>query len=214
MTDETPSQLTTLLRAVQAGDERAADELYALVYAELRRLEGHGGQVNSMAIAADGKRLLTGGLDQTLRLWDLQTGKELRTWKDLPGGVWAVAISPDGQRGLFGCGMMLEDGSWKRGTDHRLRLWDLQTGKELLVLQGHTDERGGEAFNLELSKKRAAAVLAYFVDKGIDPARLTSDGYGESRPLDPAHNADAWAKNRRTDFFVEEWVAKPVGAVE
>jgi outer membrane protein OmpA-like peptidoglycan-associated protein len=79
-----------------------------------------------------------------------------------------------------------------------------------LRIEGHTDERGGDAFNLELSKKRAAAVLAYFVEKGIDPARLTSEGFGESKPVDPAHNADAWAKNRRTDFFVEVWEPKPI----
>jgi outer membrane protein OmpA-like peptidoglycan-associated protein len=81
-----------------------------------------------------------------------------------------------------------------------------------LRIEGHTDERGGEAFNLELSKKRAAAVLTYFTGKGIDPARLTSEGYGEVRPLDPAHNTAAWEKNRRTDFFVEVWEDKPVGA--
>ncbi len=79
-------------------------------------------------------------------------------------------------------------------------------------IEGHTDERGGDAFNLELSKKRSASVLTYFVDNGIDPLRLTSEGFGESQPLDPAHNATAWAKNRRTDFFVEVWEEKPAGA--
>lgn len=83
-----------------------------------------------------------------------------------------------------------------------------------LRIEGHTDERGSDATNLELSKKRAKAVLDYLVGKGIDPARLTSEGFGESRPIDPGHDEAAWSKNRRTDFFVELWEEAPVqGAV-
>ena len=75
-----------------------------------------------------------------------------------------------------------------------------------LRIEGHTDSRGSAASNQALSQARAASVLAYFVDKGIDAGRLSSIGYGEDRPLDPANNSAAWTKNRRVDFFVEEWV--------
>src|SRR5213075_1687396 len=48
----------------------------------------------------------------------------------------------------------------------------------LVEVQGHTDERGDDAYNLDLSDRRAAAVKKYLVDKGVDEKRLTSQGYG------------------------------------
>ncbi len=74
-----------------------------------------------------------------------------------------------------------------------------------LRIEGHTDSRGAEAYNLDLSNRRAASVLAYFVEQGVDTDRLNSVGYGETRPLDGAYNAAAWAVNRRVDFFIERW---------
>ena len=44
---------------------------------------------------------------------------------------------------------------------------------------------------------------AFLVDMGIDPARLTTISYGEERPVDPASNPEAWAKNRRDQFVIE-----------
>jgi outer membrane protein OmpA-like peptidoglycan-associated protein len=72
----------------------------------------------------------------------------------------------------------------------------------LIEVQGHTDERGNDAYNLDLSDKRAHAVEQYLIDKGIDPKRLTAQGYGETQPIDRAHNERAWAKNRRVDFLI------------
>jgi len=72
----------------------------------------------------------------------------------------------------------------------------------LVEIQGHTDERGGYAYNLDLSDRRAASVKQYLVDKGIDASRLKSQGYGETQPLDSRHNEEAWAKNRRVEFLI------------
>jgi outer membrane protein OmpA-like peptidoglycan-associated protein len=77
-----------------------------------------------------------------------------------------------------------------------------------LRIEGHTDSRGSADFNKDLSEQRAASVRAYFEAAGIDPERLSSVGYGEDRPLDPASTAEAYAKNRRVDFFVETWDAE------
>lgn len=73
---------------------------------------------------------------------------------------------------------------------------------ELIEVQGHTDERGNDAYNLDLSDKRAAAVKKYLVDKGVEEKRLESQGYGETQPLIREHNEKAWAKNRRVAFLI------------
>jgi outer membrane protein OmpA-like peptidoglycan-associated protein len=73
-----------------------------------------------------------------------------------------------------------------------------------LRIEGHTDSRGGDAYNLQLSKDRAAAVKTYLVGKGVEAGRLESEGYGETKPLDKRENEAAWSKNRRVDFFIAE----------
>jgi OmpA-OmpF porin, OOP family len=73
---------------------------------------------------------------------------------------------------------------------------------QLVEIQGHTDERGDDAYNLDLSDRRAKAVMKYLVDKGVDSKRLTAQGYGETQPLDRRHIEAAWAKNRRVAFLI------------
>ncbi|MGE0547670.1 MAG: OmpA family protein [Kofleriaceae bacterium] len=72
----------------------------------------------------------------------------------------------------------------------------------LVEVQGHTDERGNDAYNLDLSDRRAHAVEKYLVDKGVEASRLTAQGYGETQPLDRRSNEAAWAKNRRVAFLI------------
>lgn len=69
-------------------------------------------------------------------------------------------------------------------------------------IDGHTDSVGSDAYNLSLSKKRANAVRAYLVAKGVDGSRVAAQGYGESKPI--ASNADeaGRALNRRVEFQV------------
>jgi outer membrane protein OmpA-like peptidoglycan-associated protein len=73
---------------------------------------------------------------------------------------------------------------------------------QLVEIQGHTDERGDDAYNLDLSDRRAHSVRQYLIDKGVDEKRLTAQGYGETQPLDRSHNEKAWAKNRRVAFLI------------
>lgn len=72
-----------------------------------------------------------------------------------------------------------------------------------IIIEGHCDERGTEAYNIALGDRRAESAKAFLVDIGIDPSRLTSISYGEERPVDSASNAEAWAKNRRVHFVIE-----------
>jgi len=73
---------------------------------------------------------------------------------------------------------------------------------QLVEVQGHTDERGNDAYNLDLSDKRAHAVEKYLVDKGVDAKRLTAQGYGETQPIDRRKVEAAYAKNRRVAFLI------------
>ena len=69
-------------------------------------------------------------------------------------------------------------------------------------IQGHTDNRGSERYNLDLSRRRARAVRTYLLGAGVDPDRLTANGYGESRPLVREQTERAWAANRRVAFVI------------
>ena len=67
---------------------------------------------------------------------------------------------------------------------------------------GHTSSTGSEAYNLEISNKRALMVYNYLIKEGIDPERLTYVGYGETKLLDNSNNDNAHTINRRIEFKV------------
>lgn len=73
-----------------------------------------------------------------------------------------------------------------------------------VIIEGHCDERGTEEYNLALGQKRAESVKKFLIELGMDPSRIETVSYGESVPLDPGHNEDAWAKNRRAEFVVKK----------
>jgi WD40 repeat protein/serine/threonine protein kinase len=95
----------------------------------LRRIfEGHTGMVKSVSISPDGRWVLSGGGDKTLRLWELERGTCVRTFEGHTDWVKSVSISPDGRWVLSGAG------------DKTLRLWELERGKCVRTFEGHTDE--------------------------------------------------------------------------
>ncbi len=67
-------------------------------------------------------------------------------------------------------------------------------------IDGHTDNAGVPAANLDLSQRRANAVRAYLINKGVSAARLTAMGYGDTQPIADNKTAAGKAKNRRVDF--------------
>ena len=69
-------------------------------------------------------------------------------------------------------------------------------------VEGHTDDVGEDAANLALSQRRAASVVAWLTGHGIDAARLTSTGFGETRPVTPGTTAAIRAQNRRVEFHI------------
>ncbi len=72
----------------------------------------------------------------------------------------------------------------------------------LIEVQGHTDNVGGNDYNIALSKSRAAAVRAYLIEKGVAENRITSEGYGYNKPVASNKTTTGRAMNRRVEFVV------------
>ncbi|KAM3066213.1 hypothetical protein ACMFMG_012117 [Clarireedia jacksonii] len=105
--------------------------------AMLQTLEGHTSWVSSVAFSPNGKQIVSGSRDKTVRLWDTATGQQvllaLDTYTD---SVRSVAFSPDGKQIVSG------------SRDKTVRLWDTATGQQvLLVFEGHTDAVSSVAFS-------------------------------------------------------------------
>jgi len=100
-----------------------------------RLLTGHTDEVDGLAFSPDGRFALSGSLDNTARLWDVETGQVIHTLTGHTAGIRNVAYSPDGNYLLTGSG------------DNTARLWDAETGQELYTLTGHTAEVNGVAFS-------------------------------------------------------------------
>ena len=67
-------------------------------------------------------------------------------------------------------------------------------------LEGNTDERGSPEYNIGLGMRRAQAVRQALLLQGASASQITVVSYGAEHPVDPAHNEDAWSKNRRVDI--------------
>ena len=67
-------------------------------------------------------------------------------------------------------------------------------------VEGHTDDKGNDAYNLKLSQSRADAVKLYLVNRGIPAERLVAVGFGETRPIETNQTEDGRSANRRVEF--------------
>jgi len=76
--------------------------------------------------------------------------------------------------------------------------------KVMIRIEGHTDIQGTAAFNQTLSKQRASSIRNYFINKGIDPEKMTTTGYGSSKPIGDNATKEGRALNRRVEFIVIE----------
>ena len=72
-----------------------------------------------------------------------------------------------------------------------------------VIIEGHCDERGTYEGNMVLGDRRARSAKSYLVYLGIAPEQLKTVSHGWERPLDPGHNENAWAENRRAQFAIE-----------
>ena len=79
-----------------------------------------------------------------------------------------------------------------------------QNGEIKIAAEGHCDERGTVEYNLALGQKRAEAVKAYLVKMGVDGSRVKAISFGKEVPVEQGHAEDAWAKNRRVHFKIDQ----------
>jgi peptidoglycan-associated lipoprotein len=77
-------------------------------------------------------------------------------------------------------------------------------GSDALEIDGHCDQRGTEEYNRSLGERRALALREELVRLGVEASRVDTVSFGEDRPVDPAHNDAAYAKNRRGEFVLEK----------
>jgi WD40 repeat protein len=89
-------------------------------------IEGHTGFVLTAAFSPNGAHIVSGSYDETIRVWDAMTGKQLGMLKGHTGWVFSVAFSPDGAHIVSG------------SADDTIRIWNAHTGKQLAVFKGHT----------------------------------------------------------------------------
>ncbi|MDJ0705255.1 MAG: serine/threonine-protein kinase [Leptolyngbyaceae cyanobacterium MO_188.B28] len=93
----------------------------------VRSLSGHTDDVWSVAISTEGETLVSGSQDQSIKVWDSQSGILKRTISGHAGAVQFVALSPDNQRVV------------SASADQTIKVWELQTGKSIYTLTGHED---------------------------------------------------------------------------
>jgi len=101
----------------------------------LRELQGHTDWIRSVAFSPDGNRIVSGSDDESVRVWDAETGEQLRELQGHTDSVSSVAFSPDGDQVISG------------SFDKSVRVWDVETGQQLRELQSHTDSVRSVAFS-------------------------------------------------------------------
>ena len=81
--------------------------------------------------------------------------------------------------------------------------WLKTNPDQLVLIEGHCDERGTNEYNLALGERRAKAALGYLVSKGIDAERVTIVSFGKEKPVCSEHTEACWSRNRRDDFLTK-----------
>ena len=82
--------------------------------------------------------------------------------------------------------------------------WLKANPEQLLLIEGHCDERGTNEYNLALGERRAKAAMSYLVSRGVEASRITLISYGKERPLCTEKAERCWAQNRRDHFLVKQ----------
>jgi outer membrane protein OmpA-like peptidoglycan-associated protein len=115
----------------------------------------------------------------------------------------AKRLEDEGKVDLYGIYFDTDKATLKPESEATLnQVLGLLKGKPTLRLEigGHTDSQASDPYNLDLSKRRAQSVVKWLTDKGIAPARLKAEGFGETRPVADNETAAGRALNRRVEI--------------
>ncbi|MEW6409664.1 MAG: caspase family protein [Nitrospirota bacterium] len=123
--------INTLAFILLLGNSKAYTDEKPEIFAQL----GHTNEVHGALFLPDGRHILTGSYDKTLKLWNAQTGREIRTFHGHGYFITKIAISPDGKYAI--------SGSW----DKTIKLWNIETGEDVRTLYGHK----GSVYNVAFS---------------------------------------------------------------
>jgi WD40 repeat protein/energy-coupling factor transporter ATP-binding protein EcfA2 len=161
-----------ILQKHKASDTKVIDALQKVLAdrMEYNRLVGHYSSVTSVSFSPDGKTLASGSRDDTIKLWNVETGKEIRTLSGHNESVSSVSFSSDGKT--------LASGSW----DKTIKLWNVETGEEIRTLTGYQDYVNSVSFSSD-SKTLASGgndstIKLWNVETGQEIRTLT--GHNES----------------------------------
>ena len=91
-------------------------------------MQGHSKGIQAIVITPNGDWAISAADDCALKVWDIEKGKEIRTFTGHQDRVWGTAVTPDGKKVI--------SASW----DSSLKIWDLATGQEILPLKGHNGQ--------------------------------------------------------------------------
>jgi hypothetical protein len=122
----------SLASAVATGDDdlkpaermKEIEKAYPNLFNQI--LTGHTAGVAAIAMMLDGKTLVSVGNENGIRVWDVATGKILKTLEGHPSWIGSVVVTPDGSKAITA------------GGEHIIRVWDLKSGKQSASLEGHT----------------------------------------------------------------------------
>ena len=119
---------------------------------------GHRMNMNLVRFSPDGTRLITAGMDGTVKLWNVADGKPLATFDASSALVWALALSPDGKHLATA------------GNNPIIRVWDVGSGKEVATLRGHSQQCTGLEFSPNGRRLASASATAACVSGTLPPA--------------------------------------------
>jgi len=126
---------------------------------------------------------------------------------DMPAPAAAAAAAPTAEKVTFSAGAFFDFDKSVLKPEGKTTLQNLvaqlkNTDIEVVVATGHTDWTGSDAYNMKLSMRRAKAVKAFLVSRGIPEERVFVEGKGERNPIADNHTKEGRAKNRRVDIEV------------
>jgi WD40 repeat protein/tetratricopeptide (TPR) repeat protein len=135
-------------KTVKVWDAQSGQQLLALM--------GHTQEVWSVCFSRDGNRLASGSFDQTVKVWDARSGQQVLALRGHTNAVTSVAFSPDGQRLASASGVW--NAEKRQYISGEVKVWDAQSGQEVLALKGHTSTVWNVAFSHDSKRVLAGSV--------------------------------------------------------